>query len=293
MRLHLRPDGLGFGPAEVDDAGVRGFHEHFDPWRAQVWLEVAGPGWRVPAEDGYREVRAALRARYPDRPFTSDWSGTGRFPGLVLGLPPGPAWTVLLAIVGAVVLVTGAVAGPVAGVLAGLGWTWPLARARAAVWVLPEGVRVGPAWAPLRGWHEVEALRVGRARRGVVLRVLGTHGAVRVPLPAATWPAVRARLRRLGGLVPQEVPVDLDERYGRFRAAAVGAPWGVLGAVLVAGALSPDPWGVWSVGGLVAAAVGFVGAAVEARLDGWRLGGIFWMTVAYGAALLALLLAMM
>lgn len=291
--LALDARGLAFGDAVAADEAVLGFHEHFDAWRPGVWLEVAGPGWRVPVDDGYREVRAALRARFPDRPFTSDWASSGRFAGLVLGRAPGPAWAALVGVVGVVVIATGVLAGPVAAVVAAVGWSWPLARARAAVWVLPAGVRVGPAWAPLVGWHEVTEVRASRVPRGWLLRVIGAEGAVRLQVPESTWPALRARLRRLGGLVPQEVPVDLDERYAALRTLAVGAPWGALVAVLAVGLVAPDPWAVWTLGGLLAATLAFVGAAIEARIDGWRLGGIFWMCVAYGTALLALLLSLL
>lgn len=303
--LGLSDAGLTRGDASVDDAGVLGFHEHFDPWRARVWLEVAGPGWRVPVDlpsdrrgdaarapsDGYRDLRRALRTRYGDRPFTADWTASGRFDALVLGLPPAPAMLVAVVLVVAVVTLTGIVAGPAVAVASVGGWVWGVGRLRAAVVVRPDGVIVGPAWTPLTPWHEVGRITVTEGRRGVRLRVWTDDGLLVATVPAALWPACRARLRRLGGLVPEVADVDTAERYLRWRALAAGGPWGVLAGALLAGAASGAPFVVWTYGGLAAAAAGFVGAAVEAWLTGWRNGGVFWMTAAWAVVLVGLTLA--
>jgi hypothetical protein len=289
--LALVEGGLVHAGRRVDDLDVRGFHERFDPWRARVWLEVAGPGWSVPIDEGYADLRRSLRTRFRDRPYTADWSREGAFPALVLGGAPAPWFVAACVVVLATVVAAGVGLGPWAGVIAALAWAWPLGRVRPAIVVSPTGLRLGPAWVAEVPWHEIEAVRVTVSGRAVRLRAVTPHGVAHARVPRATWPACRARLRRLGGLVPEEVEVDTDERYAAWRAWAVGLPWGVLAGVLIGGALAPSPFLVWAWGGLAAAGLGFVGAAVEARLQGWRAGGIVWMTAAYALLLAGLILA--
>lgn len=272
-------------------AALLGFHEHFDAWRGVVWLQVAGPDLWVRADDTYGALRAQLRQRFPELPFTSDWARTGRFEGLVAGGAPAPWWAFAVLVTGAVVAVSGAIGGVFWGVVAAACWLVPLARLRAGLEVHAVGLRAGPLWAPLVAWHEVDAVVAQPLGAGMDVRVLSRRGVGRVHVPLAVWPAVQARLWRLGGVRVQRSPVTLDERYVGWRAAARGAPWGVLAGTVVGALVVPQGWTVVALGGLAAGAVGFVGGAVEARLDGWRTGGILWMTLAYATVLLAWVLA--
>lgn len=292
MDLRVATAALQHGDAEVRDAEVLGFHEHFDPWRARVVLEVVGPGWRIPVDDAYAPIRTSLRRRFADRPFTADWALSGRFAGLVLGGPPAPWTAVAFTVALGAALVCGALGGPVVGVVVAIGLGFALSRVRSGVVVRPTGLSVGPAWAPEVPWHEVDRVVYDIGARSVLLRAWTPYGVSVARLPVSSWPACRARIRRLGGLVPERrTHVDLEERYRAARGLAVAAPWAVLAVGTVVGALSPQPFLVWTWTGLAASGAAFVGAAVEARISGWRTGGIFWMTAAYAVVLIAVLLA--
>lgn len=287
MQLDVGADGLVVAGRAVPADDVLGFHERFDPWRGAVWLEIAGPGLRVRVEEGYGDVRARLRRRFPRLPYTADWAPTGRFPALVLGGPPAPWTALVVGVAAAVTAAVGALAGPGAGLLAALGLVWPVGRLHAALQVDAVGLRAGPVWAPVLGWHEIHEVRAKVEGRRTRLFVAHEGGVAELQVATAVLPAVRARVERLGALPLVPGGLDLDLRYRAMRPAALGLPWGVLGAVLVAAPWFDDPWKALARGLLVAAATGMVGAAVEARLSGWRTGGIFWMTVAWGALLAA------
>lgn len=293
MAIELAEDGIRIDGRSWRAEEILGFHERYDAWRGRVWLHVAGPDVSVRVGEGYGALRAALRARHPRLPFTSDWGATGRFQGLVLGAPGAPLTVGLTGVALAACAVAGAVLGTWAGALVGLGLVWPLGRLRTAVLVRREGIAAGPAWAPWIGWHEVSEVRVSPRGRRVRVWVAHQGGVSTVDLPAAVVPALRARLRRLGALPLVEGSFHLDLRYLSWRPLAAGAPWGVLLAVCLLAPLAADPWLALSRGLLVAAAVGMVGAAVEARLAGWRTGGVFWMTAAWAAALVAMALGLL
>lgn len=292
-----RVDGAGlvWGDVVAPAASVLGFHESYDPWASRVVLHVVGPDWAVPVDDAVRDaygpVRAALRAAFPDRPFTSDWGETGRMPGLVLGGAPAPWFAALCLLVAAGSAGVAATLGPGAGLLFALGWWWPLGRLRPGAEIDGVGLRFGAAWVPRASWHEVVDVSVEPAgRRGVRLRARTADGLQEVVVPSVLLPALRARLWRLGGLrLRTDVPA-LDLAYARWRAAARGVPWGLLAAACLAVPFSPAPFRVLALGALASAAAGFVGAAVEARVSGWRNGGIVWMTLAWATCLLTLFL---
>lgn len=280
------------GADQVPADGVLGFHERFDPWRARVVLEVDGPGWSIPADEGYGSLRHALRRTFPDRPFTADWSLQGLFPGLVGGRAPAPMWAFGVALALLTVWGLTLVAGPWMGALLAVGMWWPLGRARASATVDPVGLRLGPAWSPRVPWHEVQAVGAEVLREGVVRVVARSrHGVQEMELPEGLLPPLRARVHRLGGLTVGQVPARLDAMYLRWLGAARGGPWVLLLLGLGWAALAPEPFGVLTATVILSTAAALVGAAVEARVAGWRNGGIVWMTGAWGVLLLGALLA--
>ncbi len=290
MGLSVGAEGIEVDGRPVADADVLGFHEHFDEWRGTTWLEVAGPGLRVPIEPGYGGVRAALRQRFPKLPFTADWTDAGGFSGLVLGGAPTPWLMTVLALACVASALAGAVLGAGAGVGVALGLFWPVARLHTRLLVSTTGVQVGPVWSPWVGWNEVKEVRwEARGHRGT-LYVVHTDGVGRVELASALLPAVRSRVKRLGALRVTEAGPDTDLHYTAWRPVAVGLPWGLLGATLVLAPWTSEPWRTLAIGLVLAAAGGLVGAAVEARADGWRTGGVFWMTAAWALVLGALAL---
>jgi len=287
-----RPAGLRLGTREAASSEVLGFHERFDPWRGRVVLDVDGPGWSIPVDEDYGALRSRLRTRFPDRPFTADWSLQGLFPGLVAGRAPAPMWAFSVAVALGLSWLTALVLGPwVAGVLA-LGMWWPLGRARASATVDAVGLRLGPSWAPRVPWHEVEAVGAEAVGSGAVRVVArSADGIQEVVLPAILLAPLRARLMRLGGLAVGAVPARLDGMYLRWLAVARGAPWGLLAAGLLAATWFDAPFVVLTITVVLSTAAALVGAAVQARVAGWRNGGIVWMTAAWGVLLLGALLA--
>jgi hypothetical protein len=294
--VRVGPDGLEVAGRAVGDGAVLGFHERLDAWRGRLWLDVAGAGVSVAVDDSavdaYGRLRAALRARWPRRPFTAAWGASGGFPGRVLGGPPAPLTAALavvaLALSGVAGAVLGVGVGAAVGVVLGLG----VGRLRPRLVVGEDGVRAGPAWAPSIGWHELDGVRL--EARGATTRVhlLHRRGVVTVGVAAVVVPAVRARLLRLGGLEAEEGGLDLDAAYHALRPVALGAPWGVAIAGLAVAPLTSVPWEVVAWTAVAAALSGVVGAAATARADGWKAGGVVWMMVAWGVVLLGLALGL-
>jgi hypothetical protein len=269
------------------------FWERYSDWTGRAWLDIEGAGgvrlYRQPIGPGYGELRRTLQERFPGRPWQADWSG-GHFPAAPFGAPLG------------LILLSGALAWM--GVLSAAGlWggggpalavaavgAWPLARWVDGVSVLADGIRVGPPWALVVPWHEVQ--RVGVYRAGREMRVWMVHrlGASSGSVPEPLLPALRAQLLRRGGLELELSSGGLDVRYALWRAAAAGLPWGVVAGTVLGAPLSSDPWQVLLAGGLVAAGLALLGAAVEARATGWGMGAVGWLTLLH--ALLLGLVAM-
>lgn len=283
---------LGWEGRRAAAQSVSGFMERYSPWTGRAWLEVQGPGWRIPVGEGYGELRASLRQWLPDRPMRSQWS-EGRFPSAALGLPPGLTLALGAALVGVgggVVAWTLGVAGGLVVVLAG---TWLLARLRDGAVLTSSGLRLGPPWSAGVPWFEVQRLSyrvVGRRAR--VWARTRRGGAGVATLPAVLLPALRARARRLGEVELTADQEGLDATYERWRQPAAGMPWGLLLGTAVACPLTPEPWSTLTGGLLAVAATALLGAAVEARATGWHFGGVFWVTCAYAVVLVAVALGL-
>jgi hypothetical protein len=273
-----------------------GFHERYSAWTGRAWLEIVvedGDATRVartiPIDADYGPLRSALRKHYPHAPFDAAWS-PGRFPASPLGLPVD-ATVLLLAIVVAA-LVGGLASRHPAGWLA-LGLLYPIVRLRDGVQVTSEGVRAGPAWAPVVPWHEIASVRIVRSWRSHRVFVVGQRGASSGTVPAVLLPALRARLRRQGGLRLEEPGHPVDLVYAVWQTVSPGIAWGALAGTLVIAPFTADPWRVVLAGGLAAAALGLLAATVEARATGWGTGAIAFASAVYGVVLAALAVAAM
>lgn len=291
----LRVDAVDVG---VDD--VEGFHERWSTWTGRGFTEVVATAdaarrqtrvvGRIGWGDGYGDVRRALRAAFPKRPFDADWSD-GAIPAAPLG---GPVDAVTLAFGAAVTLGAGAASfafGPLAGAVIAIAGLWPVVRLRDRIEVREEGLRIGPPWAASTPWARVESVRFRRVGRAAEVWSRTRDGSGRATVPLALLPALRGRLERVGGIVLSEATFDLDDRYARWRGPAAGIPWGMLVGTLVCAAILPDPWRVLLAGGLAALALGLLGAAVEARATGWGFGGVAFTTACYAVVLVAWSLA--
>jgi hypothetical protein len=288
--VERRGEVLVWGSQEVPLAAVTGLHEGFDAWTGRAALRVEGAGWRIPLDEDYGVTRARLRRWLPDAPFRSDWMD-GRFPALPAGLPPAVALALGASVALAVALALGWQLGWVAGLGAAILAAWPLGRLRDGWVVRPEGLRGGPPWAPVIPWYDVEAIHLRVGVRRAWLWTRGPGGGQLASVPSALLPAVRARVRRLGGLDLIETDEDLDDRYLRWRAPAVGIPWGVgAGAVGVA-FFTATPWTSLVLGALLMMGLALLGLMVTTRSRGWGLGGVMAGTLLYAVVLLAVALS--
>lgn len=272
------------GEAQELTGEVFAFIERYSAWTGRAWLEVRGrPRRRIRIGTGYGPRRRALRERFPDRPFVSEWS-SGAFPPAPLGLPARPVLVGAFAL-GAAVCTAGAlVAGPWGAGLTLVAVAWPLLRLLDAAWLLPEGLRLGPVWAPVTPWHEVVEVGVHRGRVWARTR----RGGGSAPVPAVLVPAVRARLHRLAALPLVEAPPGTDARYALWQQVAAGVPWGLFAGTIGAMWLTADPWSTLALGLVLVAGTALLAAAVQARASGWGVGGVAWLTVLH-ALLLAIL----
>ncbi len=267
---------------------VHGFVERFNPWTGRAWLQVLGPGrqW-VRISSGYGAARRSLRNQYPDRPFTSEWSD-GQFPPAPGRLPPHVAiaagWLAASAFVVAAAVAGGGWAALAAGVAAG----WPLLRLLDSVRAGRRGLRLGPPWAAVVPWHEVERIVVEPRGRSTRVWARTLRGGSLGRIPTVLLPALRARVRRLSGLAVVEQGPDLDDTYAVWRQVAFAIPWGILAASSGGAWLTPWPWEVFGVGLLLVGGTSVLAAAVEARASGWGTGGVIWLSVLY-ALILAIL----
>lgn len=272
-------------------ATVVGFHERFGRFSGRAWLEVRGPGWRVPIGPGYGPVRVALRGAFPDQPFTSDWMH-GRFPSLPGGIAPGLVFASCATAVLIAVAVVGVGVGGGAAALVAAASIWPLGRLRDAVVVGARGVRAGPPWAPRVPWYQIDSAHV---RSGPVRSEVWIHthvGVMGASVPTVLVPALRARMWRLGGLNLVEGGDRVDAKYGAWRAPAAGTPWGLLLGTAFAAPFTPTPWTTLVAGLLATAATALLGAAVEARAGGWGTGAVLGFTAVYAVVLAALAIGM-
>jgi len=278
---------LVWGERSAPAASVEGFREHFNSVTGRAWLAVEGPGWRLPIDDGYGEVRSNLRAWFPDRPFTADWAD-GRFPPAKFGVPAGLLFAVLLVLTLLLAMALSWVLGPLAGAFVVIGSVWPLARIRDTVVVREEGIRTGPIWAPIVPWHEVVGVAFSSGRRSARVWIDSDRGSGVATIPRSLVPALRGRIRRLGGVNIDDTVDPVDVRYGRWQAPAAGIPWGVLAGTAIAAFFVEQPWHILNAGLLAMAALSMLAAAVEARATGWGAGGVFWFTGVYAVVLLSL-----
>ncbi|HHO52999.1 MAG TPA: hypothetical protein ENK18_19510 [Deltaproteobacteria bacterium] len=266
-----------------------GFLERYDPWTGRAWLELRGPEpARIPlGSEGYAQRRRALRQRFADRPFSSEWAD-GRFPPAPAGLPVYPVLVLSwLAGSGACGLAA-FTAGPLPAAGVALGLSWPLVRMLDAVHVIPRGIRIGPPWAPCVSWHEIEAVGVYPRWLGARVWVRHARGQGSATIPRVLVPALRARVRRLGALSLRGGDGGIASWYARWRVPAMGGPWGLLVGTLVACWLTPWPWLVLAVGLAGVAVLVVLSSAIEARASGWGAGSVLWLTLLYALFLAAL-----
>lgn len=287
MDVEREGDELVWGArrAALDD--VSALHERFHPWSGRAFLRVSGPDWEIPLQAGYGRSRANLRRWLSDVPFVSDWMD-GRFPGSPAGLPPSLALGIGVTLAALVAAMLGNQLGWVAGGLAALLAAWPLGRLRDGWVVRAEGLRGGPPWAPVVPWYDLDEVRIVPGIRRTWIYTRGRGGGQAASLPTALLPAFRARVRRLGGLELTEAPADLEDRYLRWRAPALGVPWGIgIGALLVAW-FTPAPWTALTAGAAAMAGTALLGAMVAFRSRGWGFGSVLAGTALYGLILLVI-----
>jgi hypothetical protein len=288
--LALGAEGLSHGGRVVPLGQIRGFVEHYNRWTGRAWVEVRGPGWGVPIAPGWGELRSALRSALPDRPFASEWED-GRFPAAPGGMPVEPVFATAVALAATAAVGVGWSLGPGAGACVAFAASWPISRLRDAIVVGASGLRAGPIWAPSIPWEDVREVSFERGSRSATVWARTERGVVCAGVPSVLIPALRARIRRLGGLSLAEGPPDVAAIYERWRAPADGIPWGILVGTLLASWGSGEPWTVLRQGLIVAAATAALGQSVEARATGWGFGAVGWLTVLYAGFLAILALS--
>ena len=287
MDVERQGDDLVWGGQRTPLGAVRALHERYHPWTGRAVLHVSGPDWEIPLAAGYGRSRSNLRKWLSDVPFASDWMD-GRFPGSPAGLPPSLALGLGVGLAALVAAVLGWQLGWAAGGVAALLAAWPLGRLRDGWVVRAEGLRGGPTWAPVVPWSDIEEVRVIPGKRRTWVYTRGRGGGQAAPIPTALLPALRARVRRLGGIELVEGEADLDDRYLRWRAPAVGVPWGIgIGTLLVAW-FTPVPWTALTAGAAAMAGTALLGAMVGFRARGWGFGSVLAGTALYGLILLVL-----
>ncbi|MCB9686850.1 MAG: hypothetical protein H6738_13000 [Alphaproteobacteria bacterium] len=264
--------------------------ERYDPLTGRAWLEVRGtPPRTVPIDEGYGAEREQLRAAWPDRPWHADWHG-GTFWPSPWGRPPLVVLLAAVTLACAATVGAGWLVGPWGAVAVALAASWPLLRLLDHASITARGIRLGSFWSMRTPWHEVEAAGVASEGRARTLWVRGRLGAASASVPPVLVPAIRARIRRLGGLEVTDGDGGLDVRYARWRQAALGLPWGALLGTAATLPFVSAPWRVATVGLLVTCGLGALGASIEARATGWGTGAVGWLTVTYAVVLAALTL---
>lgn len=281
------PPPLVLAGEAVDPARVLGFHERYDAWTGRAWLDVVGTGVTVAMTDGYADQRRDLRARFPDRPFTSDWAD-GRFPACPGGWPVD-AVSAALGAVGTVAI--GAVAwvgGPWIGALVAPFAYLPVLRARHRVSVRREGLLVGSPLATALPWRAVRSMRVDADGR---VFVAWEGGGEVASVPPALIPALRARVWRVGGLSVDGDVDPIDWRYLRWSVAADGVRVGLVAALALAMPGFASPWRAATGALLGLAGLLAMTAALRARATGWGAGAVFGLTAAYAVLLAGIALS--
>lgn len=271
--------------APADD--VTGFDERVSPWTGRGSLRIQGLGWEIPIDEHYGGVRAALREEFSELPFRSGWSD-GRFPAAPFGLPEGLATVLGLVLAAGVVGMSGWRLGAEAAVAAALLTAWPVLRLRDRLVLRDAGLAAGPAWAALRPWHEVRAVRIDAGARRTRVQVLSRQGVHYATIPTLVLPALRARLWRQGGLPLAPVVGDLDDRYRGWQRPAAAVPWGVCLATIAIALVAPAPWRVLTAGLVAMLGLALLGAAVQSRATGWGAGAVLWLTGLYAVVMLAI-----
>lgn len=285
-RLEIEGEHLRAGEQRVPLASVTGLEERYGRWTGRAWLRLAGTSLRIPMERGYGAIRSELRDALGDRPFSSDWSD-GRFPGAPGGLPPDLVLGLGLVVLGSFGLTVGLQLGAWLGLAVVLLGVWPIGRLRDAWVVRPEGLRGGPPWSALVPWYDIEQICVRVGKRRSLIWTRGRGPAQAASLPTVLLPALRARVRRLGGMELIEITdQSLDDRYARWHAPAVGFPWGVGAGSLAVAWFTPTPWTSLVAGAAAMIATGLLGAVVVFRAGGWGTGGVIAGTLFYGFLLL-------
>lgn len=267
------------GDVDLESLVPHVFREHYSDWTGRAWLEIDGRSpVRLPIGEGYGALRKALRARFPDNPWQSDWQA-GLFPVAPFGLPAAPFLLAAIAVwMGAFALVLLTVGGRLAALVA-LAGLWPVARSLDGVEISKDGLRAGPLWAERVPWHRVRRVGLWRSGRSARLWVLHDRGASSGSVPLVLLPAVRAALSRRGALPLEEGGDDIDLRYAIWKPAADGIPWGVLVGTAVASPMLERPFEGLLVGGVVALGLAMLGASVHARSTGWGTGAVGWLVL--------------
>lgn len=276
---------LRVGDHEVSLARVLRLEERYGRWTGRAWLALVGTPIRLQLGPGYGAQRRTIREHLGDRPFSSDWMD-GRFPGMPGGLPPDLAFALAGALIGVLALVASGQLGASLGLAIALLAVWPLGRLRDGWVVRTDGLRGGPPWAALVPWYDIDEVVVRRGRRRAWIWTRGRGGGQAASLPIALLPAFRARVRRVGGLDLRDATETLDDRYQRWRAPALGIPWGIGAGTLAIAWSTPTPWTTVIAGASAMAATALLGAMVTLRASGWGTGGVAAGTLLYGLLLL-------
>ena len=263
--LSLQDGTLQWGAQSAPVDQIQGFAERYGPWTGRAWLEVRGPGWRIPFDSAYARRRRDLRRWFPDRPFASDWMD-GRFPSApVLGPAGGRHSRARSSSLSA-----SQQRSPhsSAGSRACSWWRspcGPLGRLRDRLHVSKGGLRAGPAWSTQVDWFDVKEVRVHRGpRRSWGLRARrggGGVGADGVAAGAArATEAARWAGAGRGGAGAGVTPICA----GGLRSWACRG--GVAAGALAVAFFTPTPWTWLAVGALtmmgatLLAAMGELGA---------------------------------
>jgi len=282
--LEVLPGALRCDGRRVPASEVHGFEERYDPWARSAFLRVRGPGHEEVIGPGYGQLRRQLRRAFPDRPFVASWDD-GRFPS---GWVARRGWLVrTVALVGAALgasLVLGAF-GQASGVAVGCVVAWAIAVRLGVVRVRRRGIAVGPPWAPVRPWHAVEQVTFHIDGEVTEVEAHGAWGGSRATVPTVLLPALRGRVRRLGGLALVPHGDAADRAYRLLRPVTWGAAWGLLVGGLSTAVVQPSPWDALGAGALLAVVGGLAALAVEARAIGWAFGAILALTMLYGVVL--------
>ena len=266
----------------VAPEGVHGFEEHFEGSSGRLLLRVRGADIEHVAGPGYGALRRDLRRGFPDRPFVSAWSDGG-FPAGRFGRR---RWiVVVLGMISAGVVAAVAWVAPWWGGALGLLLGWGLVQLVPRVRVHRRGMAVGAPWSPVVPWHDVRDVCFEEVEGVARVAVGSTRGWAEGEIPSVLLPALRGRVRRLGGVALQPMPEGIERGYQRWRAAGWGGAWGLglgAGAAVLA---SPLPWGLVPHAAWLTVVGALLGLAVETRASGWGTGAALLLSGLYAVVL--------